>query len=202
MKLKQIQQACNAKKITALVDRLLSAYDTPKVYSEDPSVDIYEIAKSLGVEEIIEVPDEELEGHHAIFEDSKIKIAKGDSREKKIFSIAHEIGHFVLGHIDITAKYKVARHGNSKINELYDQAMAKEIIDTRLLQEVVDDRLADFFAASLLVPISRFLLWEDKQEAEIATAFRVEKKCIAKRGKEIRDILPELVMDTQAVETG
>ena len=99
MKLKQIQQVCNIKTISALVDTLLTAYDTPKVYSEDPSVDIYKIAKSIGIKEIITVPGKELEGNHAIFENLRIKIDKDDPKGKHVFSIAHEIGHIVLGHI-------------------------------------------------------------------------------------------------------
>jgi len=202
MKLKQIQQVCNIKMITALVDTLLTTYDTPKVYSEDPSVDISRIAMNLGILGVIPVPCEELEGNHAIFENSNIKIDKDDPKEKQVFSIAHEIGHIVLGHIDITAKYKVARHGISRINEQYKKIKTeniKNIISVKLLQELVDDRLADFFAASLLVPINRFLLWEDKQDDEIAAAFGVEVKCIGKRRQEIKDILPELVLNTHAI---
>ena len=202
MKLKQIQQVCNIRMITALVDTLLTTYDTPKVYSEDPSVDISKIAMNLGIEEVISVPSEELEGNHAIFENSKIKIDKDDPKEKQVFSIAHEIGHIVLGHIDITAKYKVARHGTSRINEQYKKIMAghtKKVIITDLLQELVNDEVADFFAASLLVPINRFLLWEDKENDEVAAAFGVEEKCIGKRRQEINDILPELVLNTQAM---
>jgi len=201
MKLKQIQQVCNIKTITALVDTLLTAYDTPKVYSEDPSVDIFIIAKNIGIKEVIPVPSEELEGNHAIFENSKIKIDKYDPKEKQVFSIAHEIGHIVLGHIDITAKYKVARHGISRINEQLERIMAKEIeniIFIKQLQELVDDIFADFFAANLLVPVNRFLLWEDKSDSEIAAAFGVEVKCIGKRRQEIKDILPELVSNTKA----
>ena len=86
MKLKQIQQVCDIKTITALVDTLLTTYDTPKVYSEDPSVAIFYIAMSLGIEEIIAVPREELDGNHAIFENSKLKIDKDDKNEKQVFS--------------------------------------------------------------------------------------------------------------------
>ena len=199
MKLKQIKQAYNNKQLTALVDSLLTAFDTPKVYSEDPSVAIEKIAENLGINEIVYIPGEELEGHHAIFENSVLKINKDESRTKQVFSIAHEIGHIVLGHIDITAEYKVARHGTSKINELYEKIMAEDIICIPQLHKVIEDRLADFFAASLLVPINRFLLWEDREDIEIANAFGVEEKCIRERRNEINAILPELVSNTQAV---
>ena len=199
MKLKQIRQVCNIKTISALVDTLLTTYDTPKIYSEDPSVDISKIAMNLGIEEVIPVSGKELEGNHAIFENSKIKIDKDDPREKQVFSIAHEIGHIVLGHIDLKAKYKVARHGISKINEQIKMILAENIISIDRLEGLIADRLADFFAASLLVPINRFLLWEDKSDSEIAAAFGVEEKCICIRRQEIEDILPELVLNTQAI---
>jgi Zn-dependent peptidase ImmA (M78 family) len=199
MKVKQIQQVWNIKIITGLVDVLLTKYDTEKVYSDDPSVDIYKIATDLGIEEIIPVPSDELDGNHAVFENSKIKIDQNDSPKKQIFSIAHEIGHLVLGHIDIAAEYKVARYGATKINEQFGKLMGEKIINTPLLKKLLDDILADFFAASLLVPINRFLLWEDKPDIEIANKFRVEERCIQKRRQEINDTIPVLVLNTQAM---
>jgi Zn-dependent peptidase ImmA (M78 family) len=45
--------------------------------------------------------------------------------------------------------------------------------------------IADYFAANLLIPTERFILWEDKSDEEIACAFKVEPKCIRKRREEI-----------------
>lgn len=195
-------QIYNIKSIFALVDMLLAKYDTPKVYSKDPSVDIENIAKSCGIEEIIQVPGEAIEGRHAILENSsllRLKVDEADSKKKQAFSIAHEIGHIVLGHIDITAEYKVARHGISGKNELLLKLNTEAIIKTELLQKYVYEELADYFAANLLVPINRFLLWEDKSDAEIADAFGVEEKCIIKRRQEIENDLLDLALNTLPV---
>jgi Zn-dependent peptidase ImmA (M78 family) len=57
---------------------------------------------------------------------------------------------------------------------------------TDAINKLVDEELADYFAANLLVPTSRFLLWKDKSNRQIAKAFRVPVKCIIKRRKEIQ----------------
>jgi Zn-dependent peptidase ImmA (M78 family) len=186
----------NVKSITALVDTLLAKYDTPKVYSRDPSVAIETIAKNCGIEAIIPVPGEEIKNLHAIFEDSKLRINEADPKGKQVFSIAHEIGHIILGHIDITARYKVARHGISGKTELLKKINIENCINLGILEKYIQEELADFFAANLLVPINRFLLWEDRSDDEIAAAFGVEKKCIIKRRAEIQNDLSELVADT------
>jgi hypothetical protein len=49
----------------------------------------------------------------------------------------------------------------------------------------VENEIADYFAANLVVPTERFVLWEDKSINKIARAFRVDEKCIEKRMTEI-----------------
>jgi len=198
MKLTQIEKIYDPKSFTALIDTLLTRFDSPKVFSEDPSVDIENIAKNVGINGIVYAPSEEFYGTHAILEDAVLKINQSDSRAKQIFSIAHEIGHIVLGHIDITAEYKVARRGISGITELQKRLETENIVRTALLMEIIYEKTADFFAASLLVPLSRFLLWEDRPDADIAKAFGVEEKCIKERRKEVETIMPELALDTKA----
>ena len=77
--------------------------------------------------------------------------------------------------------------------------MEEKIINIFLLKNLLNDILADFFAANLLVPLNRFLLWEDKSDIEIADKFCVEERCIQKRRQEINDIIPVLVVNTQAI---
>jgi len=59
----------------------------------------------------------------------------------------------------------------------------------KFISEATDDlyneEIADYFAANLLVPIERFMLWEDKNDEEIAAAFKVSVECIKKRREEI-----------------
>jgi len=199
MKLTQIETIYDPKPFTFLVDTLLTKFDPPKVYSEDPSVDIENIAKNVNIDKIIYVPGEELNGLHAVLEGSILKINRDDPRAKQVFSIAHEVGHIVLGHIGITAEYKVARLGISGVAELQKKLETESIIRVDQLIKIIHEKTADFFAASLLVPLNRFLLWEERPDADIAKAFGVEEKCIRERRKEVETILPELALDTRAV---
>jgi Zn-dependent peptidase ImmA (M78 family) len=50
--------------------------------------------------------------------------------------------------------------------------------------EIVEEEIADYFAANLLVPTERFILWEDKTDEEIARAFEVPVQCVKKRREE------------------
>jgi Zn-dependent peptidase ImmA (M78 family) len=54
-----------------------------------------------------------------------------------------------------------------------------------IITETIGEEIADYFAANLLVPTERFILWEDKTDEEIARAFGVTEDCIRKRREEI-----------------
>jgi Zn-dependent peptidase ImmA (M78 family) len=129
------------------------------------------------------VSPEELHGEHALFEDGIVKIDEQDTEGQRLFDIAHEVGHIVFNHIDMSVEYKVARQGTRRKPNLSPQERA------------IED-LADHFAANLLVPIHRFQLWETKSDKEIAKAFKVEEMCIKKRRQEIE---PETAMLTAAM---
>jgi Zn-dependent peptidase ImmA (M78 family) len=175
------------KAIDQHVNRLLAEHDDPeKIYSINPSVDITKIAEACGIKDIVYVSHEELHGEHAIFADGIVKIDKRDSEGQRLFDIAHEVGHIVFKHIDMSVEYKVARQGMRRKSELSPQ------------ERKVED-LADHFAANLLIPIHRFQLWEDKPDAEIARAFKVEERCIRKRRMEIG---PETRILTAAMNPG
>jgi Zn-dependent peptidase ImmA (M78 family) len=175
------------KAIDQYVNKLLAEYDDPeKIYSIDPSVDILKIAKACGIKEIQYVSPEELHGEHAIFEDGVVKIDKRDTEGQRLFDIAHEVGHIVFNHIDMSVEYKVARQGTRRKPELSPQ------------ERKIED-LADHFAANLLIPIHRFQLWEAKLDKEIARVFKVEERCIQKRREEIG---PETSLLTAAMTAG
>jgi len=57
------------------------------------------------------------------------------------------------------------------------------------ISDMVEDEIADYFAANLLVPVDRFILWDDKPDEEIAKAFKTVIKCITKRRIEIKNEL-------------
>ena len=50
--------------------------------------------------------------------------------------------------------------------------------------KIYNEEIADYFAANLLIPTERFILWEDKTDEEVARAFRVTERCIQKRRDE------------------
>jgi len=67
--------------------------------------------------------------------------------------------------------------------------MGNGVLDNDFILEATDDlyneEIADYFAANLLVPIERFMLWEDKPDDEIAEKFKVPVECIKKRREEV-----------------
>lgn len=83
--------------------------------------------------------------------------------------------------------------------------LAKVFIETRLktkirkgsneqillsfINELYNEEMADYFAANLLVPTERFILWDDKLDKKIAEAFKVPKACIKKRRNEVKNEL-------------
>jgi len=64
------------------------------------------------------------------------------------------------------------------VNNDIETAIKKAIEKTRM------EEIADYFAANLLVPTERFLLWKNKENEEIAKAFMVSVECIKKRKEE------------------
>lgn len=62
---------------------------------------------------------------------------------------------------------------------------ANEYLILYLTNKLYNEEMADYFASNLLVPIERFLLWEEKTDRAIAKAFKVSPACIKKRRQEI-----------------
>jgi Zn-dependent peptidase ImmA (M78 family) len=156
-------------------------------------VDIYAIAHAVGITDIREVDPDDLNGDHALLHGSVLFIDKNRSMGQKFFSIAHEVGHIVLGHIDITqvSEKGVADISREKKRTLFQKAFGEtgEVINRDKLIEYATEESADYFAASLLMPMNRFLLWEDKSNSEIANAFKVEERSIIKRREEVEHAL-------------
>ncbi|MDR2702713.1 MAG: ImmA/IrrE family metallo-endopeptidase [Spirochaetaceae bacterium] len=148
-------------------------------FTEAPWVDIEDVARKNDIFDIKYILPEEFpekyKNAHAYLEDSIIYVNKNDNKEKQRFSIAHEIFHYKIELVneDGNTLKAVARRGN---------AWKEQNADT---DEAVGEDIADYFAANLLVPSERFILWEDKPNEEIAHAFGVELKCIERRREEI-----------------
>ena len=100
---------------------------------EKPVVDVAKIAKALGIEiKEINMPKgyEEVAGFYDK-QNKIIYVEKNDPPQRKLFSIAHELGHVFLGHQHATVLYRITRE---------DQKYPKE------------ESEANSFAAHLLMP--------------------------------------------------
>ena len=142
-------------------------------YLHHPAVDIESIAKKHGITDIKRVPPAEVDHKHALLKGNEILLNNQDSPENQRFSIAHELFHFITREDSDDGLQAVARQGETWKNEHSDSAVA------------VDEEIADYFAANLLVPTESYILWEDKTDEEIASAFNIEIRCLKKRKIEI-----------------
>ena len=183
------------KAINQKVNELLFKYEEPsKDPTIDPSVDIMKIAQACKVKQVMRVPSEQLNGKHADVKNGIVRIDENDTEGQYRFDLAHEVGHIVFNHITKSIEYKVTQPGvNGKPESSfvittteYEAARQGTTKKSELSPEErgIED-FFDHFAANLLVPINRFQLWEDRSDKEIADAFKVEEKCIAKRRQEI-----------------
>ena len=153
-------------------------------FTENPYVDIEAIAKKIGITDIQRVQPEifidkkTVHIKHAVLIGTVIFLNIHDNPEKQRFSVAHEIFHFFVRQTEEDNLLRaVARQGEAWKKENAGSATA------------VEEIIADYYAANLLIPTERFILWEDKTDEEIAAAFGVEPKCIRERRKEIRQEL-------------
>jgi Zn-dependent peptidase ImmA (M78 family) len=186
--------------INEKVNELLLRYDDlTKNQAIDPSVDIESIAHACGIKTIEYVSPDMLDGKHAIFRDGIVKIDQTDAPGQRRFDLAHEIGHIVFKYITtdtikgFSLKLVRMKGGGFIIKKIPEDKVSKKAArhgESRKAELPLDEQaievFLDRFAANLLVPISRFQLWENKGEKEIADAFHVEEKCIIKRKEEIK----------------
>jgi len=150
-------------------------------YAQNPIVDIESLARNNGITDIQYVSQEKIEEKfpkaHAYLDEEKsiIYVSTSYNTEKQRFLIAHELFHFLF--------ILINKDGNalSVVTRLGDQWKREHAGS----DEAVGEDIADYFAANLLIPTERFILWEDKTDEEIAKAFGVEPKCIKKRRDEI-----------------
>jgi hypothetical protein len=239
--------------VAQYTSRLVSTFlkDKDIDFSQDPSIDIRDLAIKVGITEIIDVPPEEIPGLHAVLKGSVIKLNKNEGPEDKNFSIAHEIFHFIsrkgsgvympiiarqreIWIKNLLASYEIphASFEIPSVSDYYDampmvaRGIAKSIspsvalyvyfksenlkrqnndIDVAVLSRIVQDaiihaieeEIADYFAANLLVPTGRFMLWEGRSNEEIASVFKVNSGCIQKRRQEMKHEISSIVLHTQ-----
>lgn len=113
-----------------------SAFDTILSYTSEAPVDVYSMARDLGIEVIEKYLDEErsgsIEKKHGKY---IITVNKLHGEKRKRFTVAHEIGHFIF-HADLI------ENGAIIDDKLYRDARVGGANETQ----------ANRFAASILMP--------------------------------------------------
>jgi Zn-dependent peptidase ImmA (M78 family) len=154
------------------------------------------------------IDDSNMGNTHAILDRSTkmIRLNAFDTEEEKRFSLAHEFGHIIFdvnendNHVltdsDSQQNKEVARGAmeNSSYT-LSDICYGQANSHNPFSEEVMD-----YFAANLLLPIERFFFRSDGSTEEIAKAFGVSEKCVAKRGKEIQQYVQSMTVPHPAID--
>lgn len=139
----------------------------------EPPIDIVDVASSLSLNIFdIQLPRgfENVSGF-IDFENKRIILNRFETQERKTFTTAHEIGHYLLHVEDI-------KTDPSLYNVLYR--------DTNLLDNGnALEKEANCFAASLLVPFNMLSKYADYPEAIIASIFQVSAQVIKYRLKDL-----------------
>ncbi len=135
----------------------------------DAAVWVLEIADMIG----IDVYEDDLEGKSGVlnFSEPSITVNRSDSENKKRFTTAHELGHFMLHKGKASDKMK---KGEQLFRGLIHYATAEE-------QKMEEE--ANYFAANLLVPEHLFLNYYERGATieQLALIFVVSQEVIARR---------------------
>lgn len=139
-------------------------------FVNDPPVDVYEIAKNEGLE--IEIKDFSDKFNHISGyikpEIRTIFVNSRDTENRRKFTIAHELGHWIL-------------HRDKLESEPEKYAILYRIPLGRSQDDPVEQE-ANCFAANLLVPEEMLTARrEGKTEEELATEFHVSRDVIGYR---------------------
>ena len=138
-----------------------------------PKNSIMELCKKLGIEHTLGKLDKDTSGLIFLEEDNRPKIVINESEAKvrQHFSLAHELGHYVLGHAKKDAVYR----------SVY---WPKDDPDREL-----EEAQANYFAAALLVPDHELREVMHKGTIEqIAGYFAVSVAVIIHRLREIKEV--------------
>lgn len=142
-----------------------------KLYCDECPTNIFHIAKQLDLKIYEAIFDRDDVSGMIEARNKKIYIAKQDSEQRQRFSIAHEIGHYVLHHSG-NIDYEQYEHKHISFR---DNA-ASLGFDIREIE-------ANFFAANLLMPESRIkeLFTEGFSLQELAYYMNVSKAAMTYR---------------------
>jgi Zn-dependent peptidase ImmA (M78 family) len=118
-------------------------------------IDLHELAKHLGLTIIESDPeDNELSGALIRDETPKALINSTHHENRKRFTLAHEIGHFML------------HHGEDSFVDSSDKKQIKVLFRLNHPQNSNIEKEANFFAASLLMPLELLQKEIDQFEGE------------------------------------
>jgi Zn-dependent peptidase ImmA (M78 family) len=106
-----------------------------------------------------------------------------------------KIKPFYEGLKDITSPYPLTEDMLKPLKDEIQQYIFEIVL------KVCEEEIADYFAANLLVPTERFILWEDETDETIADKFKVSVKCIQKRRGEIERELDFMIPKNQSSDT-
>ncbi len=124
------------------------------ITSIDPPVDLAQILKYYNLKlAMAGFKDPQVAG---AFDDSTktIYLLKNDSSKRQMFTVAHELGHILLGH--------------KKKFDIFYRHQATEFNGT----DAQEEKAANFFAASLLMPKELVIkLWNKYQDIELFAAY-------------------------------
>lgn len=121
--------------VTRKVNKLLTAHSVFR-----PPVPVDKIAEKLGLELMVMALDPDMSG--ALISDEGVVIVavnEAHSRVRRRFTVAHEVGHFVLGHLSDVP------HIDREFTSIHRNEVSSQATDPREIK-------ANAFAASLLMP--------------------------------------------------
>lgn len=137
----------------------------------EPPVDVYELAKTYGLD-IVETPFPEEQNNISGFVTmsdgiGKLYVNANESPNRRRFTVAHELGHWRL--------HKQELRDNPQRSILFRIAIGE-------LNKDPIESAANVFAANLLVPLEMLRKYKDSQTAdELAKLFNVSKDVIGYR---------------------
>lgn len=137
-----------------------------------PPIPILEVAKNYG----LDIQETSFQGDFNVsgvldIEQSKIYVNQGDTPEHKRFTIAHELGHWLLHKEQLAETPEIAIYHRRPIGGETDPK----------------EKEANFFAANLLVPLNLLENFYTKlSERELAKIFAVSSQVIGYRLQFIR----------------
>lgn len=153
--------------------------------------DIMTFAKELGINIFVSSSLEQGESGKIEFDGCKIYsvyVNSSDSLARKIFTIAHEIGHFICD-TDYLEKHKRIIDGEAKYQKTCLQRKENNSDDD--IDLIKRDVRANKFAAELLMPTDKFIeIWkESKNPEEVAKRFGVSVEAVRVRASNLLGVI-------------